>query len=475
MVFLLISFLGLLFIVITYISATYFYNASTELLNKDVAAHIAKFTSPFEEGGINKRKADSVFYSAMVVSPSIEVYFLDNTGKVIYYEAPDTAIKLWHIPLENIDNLIAAKGETYVTSPDPKYPDQYKIFSASEVYHDSKKIGYIYVILGSKEYNNINELLFKSHAGTLALQAFFIVVLLSVLLSFFYIKRLQRKYDAVLQVLEKYRQGYFETRFITQSQDEFAPITGSFNKMAELLSHNIEQLKKVELERKTFIANISHDLRTPLAIASGYAETIIGNYDKKVALPEQKNYMQLVLNKLKQVEIMVLQLFELSQMDSVDFEPKKEPFVLAEILQEITAGFQITATNKNISLKCNTGNDLQWIDADVKMVERIVQNLTENAIKNTPDNGIITIVLTHENNNLKVVFENTGEPMPAALVSWINDDSDTTNLQSRPTGRKGLGLAIVKRILKLHNASLFTGIKEGTTNYFVFYLPVWQG
>src|SRR5689334_964596 len=94
LVFVLIATLSLLFILVTYTSTTYFFNESTQLLNKDVAAHIAKFTSPFEGNTVNKRKADSIFYNAMVISPSIEVYFLDTAGKIIYYEAPDSAIKL---------------------------------------------------------------------------------------------------------------------------------------------------------------------------------------------------------------------------------------------------------------------------------------------------------------------------------------------------------------------------------------------
>jgi uncharacterized membrane protein len=85
LVFSLITVLGLLFILLTYLATTHYHQASTQLLNREVAAHIAKFTSPFESDGINKRKADSVFHDAMVISPSAEVYFLDTTGKVIAY------------------------------------------------------------------------------------------------------------------------------------------------------------------------------------------------------------------------------------------------------------------------------------------------------------------------------------------------------------------------------------------------------
>ena len=88
LIFVLITVMCTLFMVITYFATIHFYEASTQLLNKDVAGHIAKFSSPFEPGGINKAKADSVFQNAMVISPSDEVYFLDTTGKVVAFHAP---------------------------------------------------------------------------------------------------------------------------------------------------------------------------------------------------------------------------------------------------------------------------------------------------------------------------------------------------------------------------------------------------
>ena len=473
LVFSLITVLSLLFIIITYLSAAYFFNASTELLNKDVAAHIAKFTSPFEGNIINKSKADSVFYNAMVVSPSIEVYFLDTSGKVIYFESPDSAIKLWQIPLDNINKLILSKGKTYILSPDPKDPQHNKIFSAAEVIKDNKNLGYIYVILGSKEYNNTSELLFTSHAAKLALEAFAIIIIASFTISFYYIKRLQRRYNAVVSVLEEYKQGNFDARFNNNKNDEFTPVTSSFNAMAELLSQNIFQLKKAENERKNFIANISHDLRTPLSIASGYAETLV-NQEDKITSNKQKEYLQLVVSKLKQIENMVMQLFELSRLDAIDFKPEKEPFIFSEILQEITSSFAMAAEQKNIKLTCVGCQEVIWTNGDIKMMERVLQNLISNAIKNTPDYGHITIELQQCNQQLTVIFENDGKPMSQALLNWINSSEKVNALQSQSKPHTGLGLMIVKRILELHNSKLVADTNTRVGNLFSFTLPVYN-
>lgn len=472
LVFALIATLSILFILITYTSTTYFFNESTQLLNKDVAAHIAKFTSPFEGTTVNKRKADSVFYNAMVVSPSIEVYFLDTAGKIIYYEAPDSTIKLWRIPLNNINKLIASKGEAYILSPDPKNPGENKIFSAAEVISNGRKLGYIYVILGSKEYNTTKELLISSHITMLALQTFLIITVLSVLISFYYIRRLKHKYNTIIDVLQQYQSGNLAARF-KGKYDEFAPITNSFNTMAELLSYNISQLKNASEERKNFIANISHDLRTPLSIASGYTETLLTTAGEQIDALQQKDYIQLVHTKLKQVEEMVKQLFELSKLDAVNFTPKKEPFIFSEILQEVVAGFGITANKKNIHLDCVNCHELYWVNADVKMMERVIQNLVENAVKNTPGHGKIIIELQHSNNELTIVFENTGKPLSQELTQWINGETGN-NIHSRPPGNIGLGLAIVKRILELHQSKLNVQTRANYGNHFSFNMQLYQ-
>ena len=472
LVFVLIATLSILFIIITYTSTTYFFNESTQLLNKDVAAHIAKFTSPFEGNTVNKRKADSVFYNAMVVSPSIEVYFLDTTGKIIYYEAPDSAIKLWQIPLNNINRLIVSKGETFIRSPDPKNPDESKIFSAAEVVSKGRKLGYIYVILGSKEYNTTKDLLLSSHISRLALQTFILIVLLSVLISFYYIRRLKHKYNSIVEVLHQYQSGNMAARF-EGKYDEFAPITTSFNTMAELLSYNISQLKNAAEERKNFIANISHDLRTPLSIASGYTETLLTPANELIDGLQQKKYIQLVHTKLKQVEKMVIQLFELSKLDAVNFTPQKEPFVFSEIVEEVVTGFQIKAKKKNIKLECINCHELSWVNADVKMMERVIQNLIENAVKNTPEQGKIVVELQCRDNKLSIVFENTGKPLPEELVHWINSQSGSKT-HTRPPGNIGLGLAIVKRVLELHQSKLTVQTSTGLGNHFSFHIQLYN-
>ncbi len=471
-IFTLITVLGLVFIAITYLSTTHYHEASTQLLNKEVAKHIAQFTSPFTPSGINKQKADSVFKDAMVLSPSAEVYFLDTGGKVIAFHASEKEIRSWHIALPPIKKYIETKGEEYIKGADPRDPASSKIFSAAAVQEGAKTLGYIYVILGSKQSESLTGVLFGSHILNLAIEAFVVVILLSLLISFLYLGRMRKNFQQMIAVLERFENGDYKARFALKKQDELEPVTHAFNKMADLLSTTINKLTKSEQERKNFIAIISHDLRTPLAIARGYTETLMLKREKgDISAEEQETYSQLIYNKMLQIENMVKQLFELSKMDAVEFNPKKEPFVLSEIVQEAVSTFQLHATERKVSLKCTQCLYHVWINADISMMERVVQNLVENAVKSTPEAGSVEASITVEGNDLVFTVQNDGPPLPVDLLQWINDSKEgDTLLEKRPL-KLGLGLVIVQKILHLHHTTL-KAYTQNNRNVFTFRIPV---
>lgn len=471
LVFALISGLCLLFMVITYLSTKNFHEASTQLLNKDVAAHIAEFTSPYTNDGINKRKADSVFQDAMVISPSAEVYFLDTTGKVIAYHPNENKVKLELLPLIDIKKLIDAKGEKYIKGPDPRDPENPKIFSAAEVKRKTKSLGYIYVILGSNK--NVTNMLYSSFFGSLLIKVFCAILIISIIFSLLYLRQIRRSFNRMIAVLERFQNGDLQARFDVKQNDELAPVTQAFNKMADLLVYNIDRLTKSEKERKDFIANISHDLRTPLSIARGYTETLLMKNEKQVTPGQQEEFLQLVHKKLRQVEHMVKQLFDLSKMESAEFVPKKEPFIFSEIVQEIIHASSANAAEKNIHIDCSNCESTSWIFADVGMMERVIQNLLINAIKYTPENGSIKVSVVKEDFELTFKIENSGEILNPQLLEWINTSDETNPAHNRPA-KSGIGLVIVKKILHLHQYSFKAEAIAGTGNRFTIVMPVLQ-
>jgi len=472
LVFALITILGLLFMALTYYATTHYHLASTQLLNKDVAAHIAKFASPYDNNGINKQRADSVFKNAMIISPSAEVYFLDTAGNVLDFYGTKKDILAWKVSLKNIDKYLASKGQEYITAPDPRDPSHNKIFSAAEVSNKRKRLGYIYVILGSNEYRNVSDILFGSHISNLAIKAIIVIIILSIILSLLYIQKIKNSFNDMVTVLGKFENGDYNARFKTKDNDELSPVSNAFNKMANLLTYNINQLTKSESERKDFIANISHDLRTPLAIAKGYAETILIKKDD-ITRNEIDNYVEMIQKKILQVEHMVTGLFEISKMDSVEFKAKKEPFVLSEIVQETVNTFQLNAKEKKVNLNCTECQYHVWINGDIRLLERAIQNLVDNAVKETHKNGEVKVGLSVEIDNLIFKIENDGPSLSNTLMEWINNpETEYPESYNKPV--TGLGLLITKKILALHNSSLHVYRTDNNSNIFTFPLKIFK-
>ena len=458
---LLIALLGLLFIGVTYIATTSFYAASTQLLNKDVAAHIAKFTSPYGQGGIDRKKADSVFYQAMVISPSAEVYFLDTSGRVICFHGEHSEIRNWQVSMEPIRRYIREGGLHYVDGSDPRDPAHPKIFSAAKVEKDGESLGYIYVIIGNQQYRSVTQMLVNSRVTPVILGAvMFILAALPLVITILYIRRFRRRFDEVTTVLNRFREGNFSARFALRDQDELGLITGSFNMMADLLVENIQRLTTSEKERRDFMVNISHDLRTPLAIARGYVETL--QLKRGQLSPAQvREYEDLVVNKMRQVDKMVGQLFELSKMESASFEVHREPFVFSEVLQEVLS---TVADGRLGEIVCENCTDNTYVEADISMMERVVQNLLVNAVSYTREGGRIVVCLEKAESGLGVQISNEGEPLTEELLAWINGNSKV-NLP-----KPAIGLMIVRKMLALHDFTFGAEVKNGM-NRFWFWMP----
>jgi signal transduction histidine kinase len=418
-VFFLTALLCVAFTGVTYLATTNFYEASTQLLNKDVASHIARFTSPYGREGFDRNKADSVFYDAMVISPSAEVYFLDTTGRVIYYHGAPGEIKSPVIPLTDIHRYMECGGTKHISGPDPRDPDHRKIFSAAAVEGASGRMGYIYVVLGNQQYRTVTQMLYSSQVTPTVLLTVAAVLTISLLVTLLYLHRMRVRFDELVNVMGKrFREG-------------------------------------------DFIVNLSHDLRTPLAIARGYGETLLLKKGE-LSPGQEQEYMELVVGKIRQVEGMVNQLFELAKIESPSFEAKREPFVFSEMMGEV-----LRAVGAKDRIGQRGVEDGSWIEADVSMMERVVQNLVVNALAYTPAGGRIAVALERESAVLVFRIENEGKALPADLVAWMNEAG-----ASRPAV-SAIGLTIVRKILALHGYGFCAEVREGR-NCFILRMPVFN-
>ena len=217
------------------------------------------------------------------------------------------------------------------------------------------------------------------------------------------------------------------------------------------------------------IANISHDLRTPLTNLSGYIETLfIRRHD--ITMPERERFLTIAQKESQRLTKLIEDLFELSKLESNQTQLHTEPFPIAELLHDIVAKYEVVCAEKNISIATDFSENLPWIVADIKLIDRVLQNLFDNAIRYNKPHGRIDLSLQKNDNQLVIKISNTGETIPPSVLEQI---FDRYFKNSAIEGSTGLGLAIVKKIVDLHGSEILVESHDGCTS-FTFSLPIYK-
>jgi signal transduction histidine kinase len=470
---LILAILAFSYVFMTAFSAKLYFEATHQRLNNEVAAHIAKFMPPFVNDTINHTQAKRVFFNVMVMNPSVEVYLLNTQGDILSFYAPDKKIIRKKVSLTPILEFIETKGSAFILGDDPKSNSAQKIFSAAKVEKNNALLGYIYVVLASEEYDSATGLLLQSHFFKLGTKTILITLVAAFIVGLLAFHFIMQNLDKIMQTVKGFRKGNLQARIKVNSRDELAVLAHTFNEMADTLEKNLEELKTVEKLRRELIANVSHDLRTPIAAVHGYAETIVMKKDT-LSKEEREHYTNIILQSTEKLTKLVDQLFELSKLEALERKPHLELFNIAELVQEVYHQYLILAGQKKISMNCINCHDNTFVLADIGMMERVLQNLIDNAIKYTPQEGAISIRLSYQDNQLDIIVSNTGPGIPAAYLPHIFErySPKSTNGPAFPPSGMGLGLVIVKKILDLHGFTIDVQTQPNGETHFCFQLPI---
>jgi signal transduction histidine kinase len=215
------------------------------------------------------------------------------------------------------------------------------------------------------------------------------------------------------------------------------------------------------------VANVSHDLRTPLASLRGYLDTLLMKED--TLRPDQRReYLAVAVRQSAHLAKLVSDLFELAKLDSRETRPRYESFPLGELLQDVAQKFRLEAQDKKVAVETDFGDAVPLVHADIALVERLLENLIENALRHTDPGGAVRMSLRAENGAVEVVVSDTGRGIPVEALPHVFDRSFTLD---RDHSRGGLGLAIAKRILELHGSSILVSSAPGEGTRFSFRLP----
>lgn len=472
--------IGILYVLLTLYTTRLYFQEVNQRLNRILAQHLVSEKILMKDGQVDEEALKNIFHMLMVVNPAIEVYLLDPNGNILAFSAPPGKVKRQSVSLEPVKRLLSGSSSLPILGDNPRDLTQKKIFSAAPIPLNSHTGGYLYIILGGEEFETEAQMLQGSYILRLSMWAAAGGLLFALLAALLLFNRMTRPLRQLTAVMETFRQSDFSElpdfshRFHVDSGNEIDRISTIFMQMADRIVRQIRELREADTHRREFIANITHDLRTPLTSLQGYLETLLLK-EGALAPEEQRNYLMIAIKRADQLGKLVSELFELAKLDSPDVQVRFEPFSLGELIQDILQKFQLAVENKKIKLRINIMEHLPLVFADIGLCERLLENLIENAIRYTPEDGSISISAIPENDRVAVKVCDTGsgirpEDIPHLFDRFYRKDRipPDSNLGS------GLGLAIAKRILELHGSGLEVSstVNVGTT--FAFTLPVFE-
>ncbi len=238
--------------------------------------------------------------------------------------------------------------------------------------------------------------------------------------------------------------------------------------LANTLNYMSSELNKMEEYQKSFIANVSHDFRSPLTSIKGYLEAML---DGTIPPQLQEKYLNIVISETERLNKLTQGMLTLNSLDSKGFLSRSN-FDINRVIKDTAASFEGTCNAKDIVLDLTFSNDVQMVYADLGKIQQVLYNLIDNAIKFSHENSVIYIQTAMRYEKVFVSVKDTGVGIPKENIKKIWDrfyKSDT----SRGKDKKGtgLGLAIVKEIIQAHGENIDVVSTAGVGTEFIFTLP----
>jgi signal transduction histidine kinase len=463
---------GFAYIIITTIASKNYFLETTQKLNASIADYLIKEAPPFKNGAVNEEALGVIMHSMMAVNPSIEVYLLDPEGEILSFVVLDSKVKLKRVDIQPVREFIQTKGSEFILGDDPRSNGYQTIFSATEVTENGKLLGYVYITLASEKFEEAAAGLLGSYWLKLTLRSFIVTMVVALLIALLLTVLLTKNLREIVATVRKFKDGDLEARIPEKmNNSELSVLASTFNQMADNILHHMDELKKVDSLRRELIANVSHDLRNPLAVINGYVETMMIKGDQ-ITETERDQYLKIISDSSDRLTKLVADLFELSKLESGQMQLKLEPFRIQELLFDACLKFELLAKAKKIDLVADISPSLPVVEADLYLLDRVIQNLIDNAVKYAPENGKIILKAFYCQTTYKVCvsIKNTGSGIPQKDLDSLFERYYMVDRDKKGIEGSGLGLAIVKKILEVHDSTIQVFSDSSTFTEFVFEL-----
>ncbi len=468
---LLVLALGAGCVVIAFASASRLFNDVEQLLNREYARSIADELRPLVAPGFSEDRVRGAIHYMMVLNPMVEIYLLDSRGKILaYFLNPAEKIARGSVDLGPVKAFVGSAGHTLTTGEDPRSATRTKPFSAAPL-EMGPETGYVYIILGGERYDASLKMIRESYYLRAGMVAFILALLATLLVGLSLFSLLTRRLRSLAEAVRGFERGDLGHRVEVRGRDELGALSRSFNEMAATIEADVEKLRLAERMRRDLIGNISHDLRSPLASVQAYLETMALK-DSQLTPQERQRFLEISIRNTASLQRLVEELFELAKLDARQVSLKREPIQVAELAQDVALKLAPQAERAGVSLSVDPARELPRVSCDVGLIERVLTNLIENALKYTPRGGVVRVGFAERGDAVQVAVADTGtgidpQDLPHIFERFYRADKS----RDRSTGGAGLGLAIARQVVELHGSVLEVESRPGEGARFAFSLP----
>ncbi len=474
---LLLGVMAALYIALTLYSTRMYLQEVGQKFNRNLAENLVAGKDLIRAGRVNNDALQEIFHMYMVINPTIEIYLLDREGNIVAFSAPPGKVQRQQVSLEPVRRFLAGAPALPILGDDPRDASRRKVFSAAPIVSAEGTQGYLYVVLAGEEYESVAQLLESSYvlrlsawAGTASL---FFGLIAGLVLFNLLTRRLTRLSSAMVAFQDNSTDApeLFQAVDV-ESQDEVGRLGATFKQMANRIVAQLRALKQTDNLRRELVANVSHDLRTPIASLHGYLETLLLK-ENQLSQQQRRQYLEIALRHSAHLARLVAELFELAKLDAEDISLHREPCAIGELVQDVLLKFQLRAREADIDLQGNIPQELPLVLADIGLIERVLDNLIDNALRYTSAGGAVKVSLSARGTEIDVRISDTGCGIAAEEIPHLFDRfyrGQSSSNDSAGSGA-GLGLAIAKRILDLHGTPIDIESERGVGTTFGFSLP----
>ncbi len=470
--------IGLVYTLITTSTTKQYLQQISQHFNRDLARRIVADRNLVAEGLIDQSALKKTFSAYMDINPSIEIYLLDLEGEILSFSADPGKVKRQRVALQPIRDFLAGKHFPLL-GDDPRSHDRRKAFSVTPVPSGTNPEGYLYVVLQGEMYDNAEQAIAESYILKLSAWAVAGSLGFGLLAGLLLFHLLTQRLKTLSTKIQDFQTRDFQIPPSISIQnhsgdDEIAQLSSAFDSMAERIVAQLVQLKKQDMLRRELIAQVSHDLRTPLAVLHGYLETL-NMKGADLGSKNSEQYLEIALKQSNRVKGMIEELFELAHLEAQVTKPTLEPCSITELFQDIVQKFQLRAEQSSIILKSGSPSDsIPMALVNIQLTERLMDNLIGNALDHTPDQGRIELSVTQQEQKLVVNLSDSGPGIAEADLVHIFEPfyRGDTSPKDHSRGHAGLGLAIAQRICQLQGGVLTANNSSNGGANFQFKLDI---